>query len=541
MHADALPAEGSWDVVVVGFGAAGASAALQAAEEGARVLVLERFDGGGSTRRCGGVIYAGGGTPAQRAAGFADRPEHMLAYLRRETRGEADPEALEAFCARSRVDLAWLAAHGLDFPTAFHPHKSVVPPEGTGLYYSGNEHGGPPPQAPRGHLPDGHGQRGKEIFAGLARAVRTAGIEVRTRHRVTRLLRDGAGRVTGVEALRLPGAGPAAAAHDALFGAALASRAAMGPLGAFERRLGRPTTFGARGGVVLAAGGFAFDVRMLAEYAPAFRGCMPLGTPGDDGAGIRLGAEAGGALDAMDRCAAWRFMYPPEAFLRGVLVNARGERFCDESQYGATVGRNISEQPGGHAWLVVDAAVVRAVRAEAAADERLRDRPLGELVRGQANDLVFRKLSTALNLAVNRRKARTAAGLERACGLPVGALERTLAEHNARAHAGGPDPFGKPAALLTPLEEPPFLAIVCDLDSKLFLGPCFTLGGLRTHALSGAVLDAQRAPIPGLYAAGRNAVGLCTGGYVSGLSIADCVFAGRNAGRSAARAVTAPT
>ncbi len=538
MHA----ADGPWDVIVVGFGAAGASAALQAAEEGARVLLLERFAGGGSTRRCGGVLYAGGGTPAQRAAGFDDRPEHMLAYLTRETRGEADPEALEAFCARSRVDLAWLAAHGLDFPDAFHAHKAVVPPAGTGLYYSGNEQAGPAPQAPRGHLPRGHGQRGKEIFAGLERAVRAAGVEVRLRHRVTRLRQDAAGRVVGVEALRLPARGPGVALHDALFGAALASRAAVGPLDALERRLGRPVAFSARGGVVLAAGGFAFDARMLAEHAPAFLGCMPLGTPGDDGAGLRMAAGAGAALAGMDRCAAWRFLYPPEAFLRGILVNARGERFCSEALYGATVGRHVAEQPDGHAWLILDAAGVRAVRAEAATAERLRDRPLRELLRGQANDLVFQKLSTALNLAVNRRKAGSLEGLERACGMPAGALQRSVAEHDARLARGEPDEFGKPAELRAPLAEPPFLAVVCDLGSKLFLGPCFTLGGVRTNALTGQARDGSGAPVPGLYAAGRTAVGLCTGGYVSGLSIADCVFAGRNAGRHAARAaLTSPT
>jgi len=47
----------------------------------------------------------------------------------------------------------------------------------------------------------------------------------------------------------------------------------------------------------------------------------------------------------MHRCAAWRFLYPPTAFLRGVLVNLHGERFCDESLYGATVGRALVEQP----------------------------------------------------------------------------------------------------------------------------------------------------------------------------------------------------
>jgi len=63
------------DVVVVGFGAAGACAALEAAAAGRRVLVLDRFDGGGATALSGGVVYAGGGTPQQRAAGVGDSAE----------------------------------------------------------------------------------------------------------------------------------------------------------------------------------------------------------------------------------------------------------------------------------------------------------------------------------------------------------------------------------------------------------------------------------------------------------------------------------
>src|SRR5204862_7464098 len=70
------------DVIVVGFGAAGACAALEAATAGARVLIIDRFGGGGATVLSGGVVYAGGGTPQQQAAGAADSAEAMFAYLR---------------------------------------------------------------------------------------------------------------------------------------------------------------------------------------------------------------------------------------------------------------------------------------------------------------------------------------------------------------------------------------------------------------------------------------------------------------------------
>ncbi|PQM49024.1 3-oxo-5-alpha-steroid 4-dehydrogenase [Mycobacterium talmoniae] len=64
--------------------------------------------------------------------------------------------------------------------------------------------------------------------------------------------------------------------------------------------------------------------------------------------------------------------------------------------------------------------------------------------------------------------------------------------------------------------------------------PMLTLGGVRVAEDTGAVLNAAGDPIPGLFGAGRTAVGVCSESYVSGLSIADCVFSGRRAGASAA-------
>src|ERR1700733_12572042 len=79
--------EKTYDVVIVGYGAAGAAAAIEAADAGARVLVLDRGYGGGASTLSGGVVYAGGGTPYQQAAGLHDTPENMFNYLRQEVQG----------------------------------------------------------------------------------------------------------------------------------------------------------------------------------------------------------------------------------------------------------------------------------------------------------------------------------------------------------------------------------------------------------------------------------------------------------------------
>jgi 3-oxo-5alpha-steroid 4-dehydrogenase len=88
---------------------------------------------------------------------------------------------------------------------------------------------------------------------------------------------------------------------------------------------------------------------------------------------------------------------------------------------------------------------------------------------------------------------------------------------------------------MSALEKAPFHAIDCSITSKRFPCPTLTLGGLVVDEETGAVLG-EDGPVDGLFAAGRNAVGVCSQQYVSGLSIADCVYSGRRAGRHAAAA-----
>jgi 3-oxo-5alpha-steroid 4-dehydrogenase len=93
--------QSEFDVVVVGFGAEGACAAIAAAEHGARVLVVDRALGGGSSALSGGVVYAGGGTPYQQTAGYPDTPQNMFNYLRQEVNGAVDDDTLHRFCDES--------------------------------------------------------------------------------------------------------------------------------------------------------------------------------------------------------------------------------------------------------------------------------------------------------------------------------------------------------------------------------------------------------------------------------------------------------
>jgi 3-oxo-5alpha-steroid 4-dehydrogenase len=162
------------DVIVVGFGGAGACAAIQAAELGASVLVIDRFQGGGATAMSGGIVYAGGGTAQQLEAGCDDDAEQMYRYLRLETQDAVSEETLREFCESSVKHLAWLEKLGLRFSGSLSPVKTSYPAQDYFLYYSGNEalpvNAEKARPAPRGHRHQPKGQTGSQLFRSLREA-----------------------------------------------------------------------------------------------------------------------------------------------------------------------------------------------------------------------------------------------------------------------------------------------------------------------------------------------------------------------------------
>jgi 3-oxo-5alpha-steroid 4-dehydrogenase len=137
-----------------------------------------------------------------------------------------------------------------------------------------------------------------------------------------------------------------------------------------------------------------------------------------------------------------------------------------------------------------------------------------------------------------RRKARTPEALARKVGIDPAGLDATVRQLNDAIAAGRPDEFGKADEDRVPLLSAPFMAIDVGLAAKLFPCPTLTLGGLAVDEDTGLVRRADGSAVAGLYAAGRTAVGVSSGLYVSGLSIADGVFSGRRAGLHAARGIT---
>ncbi len=522
----------STDVIIVGFGAAGTTAAITAREHGAEVIAVDRANGGGATAISGGIIYAGAGTSVQRAAGVADSAEQMLDYLRLEVGDAVRPETLQRFVDTSPEMIDWLQRHGVPFNPGLCPYKTSFPNNRYYLYHSGSENAGafraqtPPVQ--RGHRAYGKGTSGKKIYAPLAEAARNLGVDFRPHTTVTDLLQDSSGRVIGVRAMTM-GQAPRRIQRRYARLAAISSkpgvyypplRAAMDRrLKKLERRYAQPIEIIARRGVIICAGGFIANTEWRKRYAPEFNGGLPLGTSGDDGSGIALAQTAGAVADRMDNVSAWRFITPPSAFISSIVVDDKGSRVIDETRYGAALGQAMVKNHGGNGWILADATLMAETRRQLL-----------------TQTLWFQRAQAAALMLAGAVRGNTLAEVARAAGIDPDGLQATVAAHNEAIDSGTADPVGKPAEFRRRIERAPFTLMDISVRPNLLCPtPMLTLGGVRVDEDTGAVVDADGAPIPGLYSAGRTAIGIASRSYVSGLSIADCVFAGRRAGASAAR------
>lgn len=527
------------DVVVVGYGGAGVAAALAARESDADVLALDRYLGGGATALSGGIVYAGGGTSVQREAGIDDDVDNMLAYLQAEVGDAVSPATLRRFCEQSPAMIDWLTERGVPFQASVCPYKTSYPSDDYYLYFSGSENSGgyrdlaKPRQ--RGHRTHGPGVSGKALFEPLAAAAAERGVRVRTGTRATKLVVED-GRVTGVEVLTIDGAPAGVRRRFAALARISAKpgvyhqglRQAMEALlGRIERRHGRLVRIEARSGVVLTTGGFIANGEMVARHAPTYPWSqgLPLGSAGDDGSGITMALDIGAASGNMDAMSTWRFIAPPSAFFGAIAVDALGRRMIDESRYGAALGAAIAASPGHRAWLLVDA-------------------DLSARARGQigTQSVWFQRMQTERLLRVGRVSGRTVEEVATRAGIDPVALRETVDAHNDAIEHDRPDPLGKPDDIRRPLRTGPFALLDISFKARLtYPMPMLTLGGLLVDEDTGAVRTENGAAVPGLFAAGRAAVGVCANSYVSGLSLADCIFSGRRAGtHSAAAAPSTP-
>jgi len=471
----------SWDdeadVVIAGYGVAGAAAAVEAARAGADVLVLERTGSwGGAAAMAGGFIYLGGGTPLQKACGFDDSVDSMATFLNVAMGPGADEARIADYCAGSVAHYEWLVDCGVPFKAEFFGEPGWEPMGDQGLMYSGGENSAPfnriATPAPRGHVPQMQNKKQGEASAGfmlmkpLVETATAAGARALYDVRAQELIADADGRVVGLRA----------------------------------RRYGTEITVRARRGVVLAMGSFAYNDDMVARYAPRIAGRPAASVEQHDGQAIRMAQALGADLAHMDATEVALFI-DPQQLVRGILVNERGQRYVAEDTYPGRAGQLTLYHQNNTAYLIID---------------------------GDAQEEAMASLSPQLMLRPPTWVADSVVELERDVGLPDGALQATVAAYNDGA-ARGEDPLlGKKAQWLKPIGTP-----VGAIDLRDSTGG-FTLGGLHT-TLDAEVLHVSGETIPGLYAAGRCTAGLAAWGYASGVSLGDGSFYGRRAGLSAAK------
>ena len=473
-----LAAVKSWDfetdVAVVGFGAAGACAAIEAAGAGARVMLFERNSGsGGASGLSGGEIYigGGGGTDAQRAAGFEDSTEDFAAYLKMAGGPCADEAKCDFYAASALDHYDWLKVQGVPYRGNYLPGKVIEPTDDSTLIWSGSEAAAPfcdtAKPAPRGHVIQHMGWGGgRPLVDILERNVRQLAVEIVVDARVQALIQDG-DRTAGL-VVRIDNQIKFVRAHK---------------------------------GVVLATGGFVMNEEMRRKYAPlTFKVNSPIGDK-DDGVGINLGVGAGGDAIHMDQFFTTCPWTMPESHAKAVFVNTAGQRFINEDCYHGRVSRAMIDQPGDKVYQLLDNAHF-------------------------VQPMDFARISIA-------GVGDSWEEVERELEMADGTLSATMALYNNHAREGRDPLFGKRPPILTPLDHGPFVALELNFETSYF--SFFTLGGLKTST-QGEVLDRAGKPIAGLFAAGRCTSGLPAWGhgYSSGLSLADCTFFGRQAGHKAA-------
>ena len=453
---------------------AGVCAAVAAAEAGAAVLVLERSGGcSGSTAVAAGHFYLGGGTAVQTACGFHDDAEALSAYLTAVS-AAPDEEKIEAFALGSAAHFDWLEARGVPFDRSYYALKAVIQPGRECLIWTGNERVWPfrarARPAPRGHKVAFDGMEGGGALAldRLGAHAKAIGVATIFDIKVDGLVCSG-DRIVGVRA----------------------------------RQFGEARFYRASRGVVLAAGGFSQNAQMMAQYVPRFRETNIMSGPYDDGMAIQLGMAAGGDTEHMDGFLLTSPIYPPEQLVKGILVNRDGKRFVAEDSYHTRTSIEIADQPGGLAYLIVDADIFAYPEWSKQANQRLID----------GFDTIME--------------------MEQALELPTNSLQRLMADYSMNAAAGNDPDFGKDPQWLKPLDAPPWAAFDISFGRAIFNG--FTLGGLRISA-DGEVLNEEGRRIPGLYAAGACASMLAHDArdYASGISLSAGSFFGRQAGRHAA-------
>lgn len=306
---------GPYDVVVVGSGGAGLSAALAASQAGAKVAVFEKMGviGGNTLRATGGLNAAG--TPVQKAKGIVDSPDLFFADTMKGGYNKNDPALVRNLAEKSAETWAWLTSLGGDFSDVGRLAGASVD---------------------RAHRPSGGGKVGPEIVKTLRNQVlNVADVPVFLDAKVLDIVKDEKGAAVGI----------VVADGD------------------------RKVTVKAKA-VVDAAGGFAANNEMVSSYQPSLKGFATTNHPGATGDGMLMAERAGALLIDMKEIQTHPTYAPGYDMIteavRGngaILANREGARFINELATRDVVSAAVLQQKGKTAFLVFDSSIRKSLSA----------------------------------------------------------------------------------------------------------------------------------------------------------------------------------
>ena len=486
------------DIVIVGAGGAGMTAAIAAANEGKNVVIVESqaMVGGNSVRATGGMNAAD--TPAQdenefaesagvektletaasewagneaitaladtvagqwaeyqaNPVGYFDSVELMELDTLIGGHGTNDPALVEALCSNSADAIAWLSEQGIELTSV-------------------SSFGGA--SVKRIHRPvDSEGKTisvGSYMIPLLQAKCEELGVEFIMNTTANEILTDANGAAVGI------------AATD---------------------KNGAAVTVNAKA-VILATGGFGANLDMVVEYKPDLAGFMTTNAPGAQGQGIDMAVAIGAGTVDMDQIQIHPTVEANTAALiteglRGdgaILVNAEGNRFTDEVGTRDVVSAAEIAQTGSYSWLVIDQAMA------------------------DASSVIQGYIKNGYTVT-----GETYEELAEAMGVDAAAFAATMDKWNAAVAAGVDEEFGR-TSFANPLDTAPYYAI------KVTAGIHHTMGGLTINPQT-QVLAGDGTVIDGLYAAGEVTGGVHGGNRLGGNAVADFVVFGRIAGEQAA-------